>query len=89
VLVNIYSFGPRTLLTRKPLLIGLGEKISGRQIISGPFLHHYHLVVERESAVNGPERLSKVGGRACHVIITLLGLLLAEKTEILYILVFN
>ncbi len=90
MLVNIDSFWPRTLLTRKTLRIRLWKNIFVRMVFfRGPIINHDHFVVKGEATIYGPERLSKVRGWAGHVIISILGLLLAQKTEFLYILVFN
>ncbi len=40
-------------------------------------MKHDHLVVKGEASIYGPERLSEVRCRASHVIISILGLLLA------------
>ena len=90
VLVNIDAFDPRALFARKiRLMISRRKQVSRRHIISPAILRKNHLVESKSPWVYGPERLSKIWGWACHVIITLQVLLLVENAQILYILVYN
>lgn len=88
--MNIDALNPRALFARKArLLISRRKQVSRRHIVSPAILRKNHFVESKSPWVYGSERLSKIWGWACHVIITLLVLLLVENAQILYILVCN